>query len=142
MSATINDILDFLLQRFVELEYNYKKIKNCRASLHTLFEARSDNVLDSPVFEWFFKAAFNINPPVHCKVITWNIDKVLDHLECLSKPQSLSKIELGGKLALLILLATGAHVNEIFGMNLDTIEFLSDGFKFSINHMAKGVCYF
>ena len=137
MSATINDILDFLLQKFVELEYNYKRIENCRASLRTLFEARSDNILDSPIFERFFKAAFNINPPVRRKVITWNIDKVLDHLERLPKPQSLSKIQLGSKLALLILLATGAHVNEIFGMNLDTIEFLPDGFKFSISHMAK-----
>ena len=87
----------------------------------------------------FVKGIFHKNPPIliHPRMVTWNVDVVLDFLTDWSDNEDMSLNDLVGKMSLLTLLASMCHIGDICQIDIRNMSWREDSLEFRLDTPTK-----
>ena len=138
MQSSVALILDFLSGLYKDGS-SYSAINSAKSAV-TMFIAlatgRNFNN-EALLFSKFMKGIFALRPSLPKYGATWDVSVVLDHLDKLSPPDSLSLLQLTRKLATLLALLSGQRGQTIHLLEVKFIECSSERLILRLKEMLK-----
>jgi site-specific recombinase XerD len=122
-SCTLDDIFEFLTA-YAEVALKYNSVASAASSIRWFLRISSKSALDKdPRWATFLKGMKRVCKPPVSRLHVWNPCRVLDTIASRPKPSDL--IKAGEKAAVLLLLATGSQLDDIFKLlaNFEKTDF-------------------
>ena len=96
------------------------------------------NTAESTIVDKFLTACFNDNPPINRQLAeTWDVSILLDHFIKMGPNESLSFLDISGKLFLLLLLTQMCRTTEVLQLDLSQLWVFSDKLQFILIEPTK-----
>ncbi len=114
-SCTLDDIFEFLTA-FVKVAPKYNSVASAATSIRWFLRISSKAALDKdPRWSTFMKGMKRVCEPPLTRFHVWNPRRVLDRIASCPKPSNLT--EAGEEAAVLLMLATGSCLDDIFKLS-------------------------
>ena len=111
-------MVNFLAHLFKE-GYQYRSLNAYRSAISSVHEKVDGyEVGQHPLVSRLMKGAFNQHPPKLQYEVTWDVAKVLDHIESLGSSDSLSLQNLTWKLAMILALTRPSRSADLVMLDL------------------------
>ena len=111
-------MVNFLAHLFKE-GYQYRSLNAYRSAISSVLEKVDGyEVGQHPLVSRLMKGAFNQRPPKPRYEVTWDVSKVLDHIESLGSSDSLSLQNLTWKLAMILALTRPSRSADLVMLDL------------------------
>lgn len=123
MQASVALILDFLSSLYNEGS-SYSAINTAKAAILMFSSLATGKNFDNDtlILSKFMKGIFALRPSLPKYGATWDVSMVLDHLDTLNPPDSLSLLQLSRKLTTLLALLSGQRGQTIHLLDTSFIE--------------------
>ena len=132
------EFLDFL---HLDLKLTYYPMRAAKEFLSAVSKFLKDPLSqsDCECIAKYIKSIFNQNPPIPKRphLVTWNVDIALDFLQQWDDNQNLQLNNLGGKILLLILLATMCRISDVAQLDMATSTTTDTGLEFHLQNPTK-----
>ena len=143
LHMTRNTGLNFL-EHIAQMQPGYYPIRDAKFFLINFNKLLPNPILsqDMTLVDWYLWGCFNT--PAHEQshlVKNWDINILLDHLDQQTENQNVSLNELGGKAAMLILLAKMCLMGELTLMDINRVSFSDDKVTFHLIQPTKTINY-
>ena len=138
LQATVDNIIDFLADKFEYAPLQYATLNVYRSALsayHPPIDGYKVGV--HPKIKELMRGAFNEKPPQPRYPDTWNVDMVLKYLVSGKRNEELSQLDLTHKLAMLMALVSAGRSHEIHALKLPLMQDYGDRVEFSIDELTK-----
>jgi site-specific recombinase XerD len=130
----VANFLSSLFQR----GYEYRTINNYRSAISAFHSGVAGQKMgQQTLIKQVMKGVFNSRPPLPRYNETWDVDKVLKHLENMGGNQNLSLKELTFKTLALMALTSASRVSELQKLDIRFMNVLSDEIVFTITQLTK-----
>lgn len=135
LSSDLNMVLSFLAHSHA-IGKAYRTVNVYRSMLSmTLPRAEGVEVGKHPLVVKLMRGAFNSNPPSPRYETIWDVNVVLQFVGSL--PVQLGKLDLAGKTACLLAMATYLRISELAAIDLPRVRFSSSEMSFSWRRYGK-----
>lgn len=137
ISGPISHVVNFLAHFFKE-GYQYRSLNAYRSAISSVHEKVDGyKVGQHPLVSRLMKGAFNQRPPKPRYEVTWDVSKVLDHIESLGSSDSLSLQNLTWKLAMILALTRPSRSADLVMLDLRYCRYTPEGVVFQESGLAK-----
>ena len=132
------EFLDFL---YTELKLTYYPMRAAKEFLFAVpqFLTEPLSQSDRECIAKYVKSIFNQDPPIPKRphLVTWNVDIALNFLQQWADNEKLQLNDLGGKISLLILLATICRISDVAQLDMACSTTMEQGLEFRLQHPTK-----
>ena len=137
ISGPISQVVNFLAHLFKE-GYQYRSLNAYHSAISSVHEKVDGyEVGQHPLVSRLMKGAFNQHPPKLQYAVTWDVSKVLDHIESLGSSDSLSLQNLTWKLAMILALTRPSMSADLVMLDLRYRRYTPVGVVFQESGLAK-----
>ena len=135
--APVESVANFLSSLF-QKGYEYRTINNYRSAISAFHVGVNGQKMGQiSLIKQVMKGAFNSRPPLPRYNETWDVDKVLKHLEGIGENQNLSLKELTFKTLTLMALTSASRVSELQKLDIRFMNVHNDEIVFTITQLTK-----
>ena len=131
------NVVDFLTELF-EAGLSYSGLNSARSALSMILSLEEGlSCGEHPLIKRFMRGAFHLRPSTPRYSYTWEVDRVLNHLESLRPLKDLTLRQLTLKLVTLIAIITGQRCQSIHMMDLTCMQKTENKYRFIIEGLIK-----
>ena len=138
---SLNQCLSFLDYCSTTLDLSFYPIRYTKEFLFTVsrFLVRPLSESDRECILKFVKGVFHQKPPIPTRprMVTWNVDVVLDFLNAWHENEAMSLNDLAGKMALLTLLASMCRIGDVCQMDIKAMTKKEKSLEFRLATPTK-----
>ena len=137
----LNQCLEFLHHGVTVWNLTYYSLRACKEFLFNVsqFITSPLTASDKECIKQFLRGVFNTNPPVRQRprLVTWNVDMVLDYLSGAGDNDAIPLNNLAGKACMLIMLSTMCRMGDAFQLDTREMAQIEEYISFRLSHPTK-----
>ena len=136
-SGPVSELANFLASLFEE-GYQYSSINAYRSAISSVHDKVDGiNVGQHPTIVRLVKGIFNVRPPIPRYLATWDVQKVLDYLEAVGHPSTLSLKALTLRTVFLMAITRPSRSADLSQLCINRMKTHSNGVAFVPAVLAK-----